>query len=160
MDAKQIEHEAVRAQRLQELKIRTKNCCCRYCGGELKLRRILYGNVENGRVEIFCSDCDRIEYGTNREIYHIARTFVEEFDFNHFPDNDDSLRTRHMNVAKVCDIIAWGCKSLDILGEDGFKVPVSIANTILGEEVVLYDADLDGDVVIEDMDEDAVFGRR
>lgn len=39
MDAKQIEQDVAKVERLQELKIRTKNCCCRYCGGELKLRR-------------------------------------------------------------------------------------------------------------------------
>ena len=160
MDAKQIEQEAAKAKRLEELKIRTKNCCCRYCGGELKLRRILYGNVEKGRIEIFCSDCDRIEYGVNRELYHIAKYFVDEFGFNYFPENDDSQKTYQMNVAKICDIIAWGCKNLSILDEKCFTVPIDIANTILGEDVVLYDADLDSDVPIEDMDEDAIFGRR
>ena len=160
MDAKQIEQDVAKVERLQELKIRTKNCCCRYCGGDLKLRRILYGNVEEGRIEIFCNDCDRIEYGTNREIYHIAKYFVDEFDFNYFPENDDSIKTYQMNVAKICDIIAWGCQNLDILDYAGFKVPVNIAGTILGEDVVLYDKDLDDDVVIEDMDEDAIFGRK
>lgn len=160
MDAKQIEQEAAKAQRLQALKIRTKNCCCRYCGGDLKLRRILYGQVEKGRIEIFCSDCDRIEYGTNREIYQIARYFVDEFDFNHFPDNDATPKTYQMNVAKVCDILAWGCRHLGILDEAGFKVPIDLTGTILGEDVVLYDQDLDGEVVIEDMDEDAIFGRK
>ncbi len=160
MDAKQFEHQVADAKRLEELKIRTKNCCCRYCGGQLKLRRILYGPVEKGRVEIFCSDCDRIEYGTNKEIYLIASYFVDEFHFNYFPENDDSLKTTQMNVAKVSDIIAWGLKNLDILSSEGFKVPVSIAGTILGEDVVLYDADLDSDVPIEDMDEDAMFGRK
>lgn len=160
MDAKALEQKIVQADRLQELKVRTKNCCCRYCGGALKLRRILYGNIEKGRIEIFCHDCDRIEYGVNREIYLIAKYFVDEFDFNHFPENDDSLKTYQMNVAKVCDIMAWGCKNLAILDATGFKVPINITDTILGEDVVLYDADLDEDVLIEDMDEDAIFGRK
>lgn len=49
--------------RLEDLKWRVKNCRCRYCGAPLRLRRILYGNNPQGRVEIFCTECDRIEYG-------------------------------------------------------------------------------------------------
>ncbi len=146
--------------RLEELKIRTKNCCCRYCGGKLSLRRILYGPANSGRVEIFCDDCNRIEYGVNQEIYEIAKYYVDEFEFNHYPDNDDSAKTYQMNVAKICDIISWGCKNLDILEYDGFKVPINISNTIMGEEVVLYKADLEAEVEITDMDEDAIFGRQ
>lgn len=160
MDAKQIEQEVATMERLQELKIRTKNCCCRYCGGDLKLRRILYGNIEKGRIEIFCNDCDRIEYGVNQEIYHIAKYFVDEFAFNYFPENNDSQKTYQMNVAKICDIISWGCKNLDILDGNGFKVPINITDSILGKDVILYDADLDGEIEIEDMDEDAIFGRK
>jgi hypothetical protein len=65
-----------------------------------------------------------------------------------------------MNVAKICDIMSWGCKNLGLLEYDGFKVPVDISKSILGEEVVLYDLDLDEDVEIIDMDEDAIFGRK
>ena len=73
LNAQDFEKRQKENERLEELKIRTKNCCCRYCGGDLKLRRILYGNVKEGRVEIFCNHCDRIEYGVNREIYHVAK---------------------------------------------------------------------------------------
>ncbi len=160
MDVVELEKQQKDLQRLEELKIRTKNCCCRYCGGKLSLRRILYGMTNSGRVEIFCDDCDRIEYGTNQEIYHIAKYFVDELAFNHYPDNDDSMKTYQMNVAKICDIIAWGCKNLDILDYDGFKVPININETIMGEEMIVYKADLDAEVEIKDMDEDAIFGRK
>ena len=49
---------------------------------------------------------------------------------------------------------------MGIFDYDGFKFPVDISKSILGEEVVLYDADLDGEVEIIDMDEDAIFGRK
>lgn len=160
MNAMDFEKKQKDNERLEELKVRTKNCCCRYCGGDLKLRRILYGLADGGRVEIFCDDCDRIEYGVNKEIYHVAKYFEDEFQLNLYPENDDSLQTYQMNVAKICDIIAWGCKNLGLLDERGFKVPVDISGSILGEEVVLYDMDLDEEVEIQDMDEDAIFGRK
>ena len=160
MNAMDFEKKQKDNERLEELKVRTKNCCCRYCGGDLKLRRILYGLADSGRVEIFCDDCDSIEYGVIKEIYHVAIYFEDEFQLNLYPENDDSLQTYQMNVAKICDIIAWGCKNLGLLDEKGFKVPVDISSSILGEEVVLYDMDLDEEVEIQDMDEDAIFGRK
>ncbi|MBO5366931.1 MAG: hypothetical protein J6A39_09955 [Peptococcaceae bacterium] len=160
-DAAVLKKQNEENERLKELKIRTKNCCCRYCGGELKLRRILYGSVKEGRIEIFCSECDRIEYGVNKEIYHVAKYFEDEFQLNLYPANDDTIRTYQMNVAKLCDIMAWGCKNLGLLEYDGFKVPVDISKSILGEEIILYDKDLNiDDVEIADMDEDAMFGRK
>ena len=137
--------------RLNDLKWRVKNCRCRYCGSPLKVRRILYGNNPEGRIEIFCTECDRIEYGVEPEIYAAAKYFVEEFDFNIFPNNDDSEKTKQMNIAKVCDIIAWGCKNMGILTAKGFTVPLDLSKTVLGEEVIFHDEDL-SDVEIEILD--------
>ncbi|MDR1604891.1 MAG: hypothetical protein LBS10_08935 [Gracilibacteraceae bacterium] len=159
MNAMQVEAEIKKSQRLRELKIRIKNCCCRYCGGSLKLRRILYGNLSEGRVEIFCTDCDRIEYGVDREIFHVAKHFVQEFDFNMYPDNAGNVRTVQMNTAKVCDIMAWGCKNLGFLAYDGFQVPVDISQGIIGDDVVLRNAELEPEPEIETMDENMIFGR-
>lgn len=116
--------------------------------------------MKEGRVEIFCSDCDRIEYGVPKELYYIAKYFEDEFQLNLYPENDDSVKTYQMNIAKLCDIMAWCCKNLGILEYDGFKVPIDISQNILGEEVVLYDEDLDENVEIESMDEDAIFNRK
>ena len=91
--------------RLDSLKWRVKNCKCKYCGAPLRLRRIIYGNNPQGRVEIFCTECNRIEYGVEPEIYTVAKYFVEEFNFNIFPNNDDSEKTKQMNVAKAEEYI-------------------------------------------------------
>ena len=111
-------------QRIEMLKNRTKRCCCKYCGGELKLRRIIYGDIDNARIEIFCSECDRIEYGVEKEIYQAAQYFIDEIGFNAYPELDESEVTKKMNVAKVCEIIDWGCKNLSLLNAAGFKYPV------------------------------------
>ena len=137
--------------RLEDLKWRVKNCRCRYCGAPLRLRRILYGNSPQGRVEIFCTECDRIEYGVEPEIYAVSKYFVEEFNFNIFPNNDNSETTTQMNIAKICDIISWGCKNMGILSARGFDVPRDIKKSILGEDVIFHDDDL-SDVEIDILD--------
>ncbi len=137
--------------RLQELKWRVKNCKCKYCGSPLKLRRIMYGKNPDGRVEIFCTECNRIEYGIEPEIYAVAKYFVEEFEFNVFPNNDDSEKTTQMNIAKVCEIMAWGMKNIGILNADGFTIPIDLSKTILGEDVIYRDYDL-SDVEVEILD--------
>ena len=115
------------------------------------MRRILYGNNPQGRVEIFCTECDRIEYGVEPEIYVVSKYFVEEFNFNIFPNNDNSETTTQMNIAKICDIIAWGCKNMGILSARGFDVPLDIKKSILGEDVIFHDDDL-SDVEIDILD--------
>ncbi len=145
--------------RLEDLKWRVKNCRCRYCGAPLKLRRILYGNSPQGRVEIFCTECDRIEYGVEPEIYAVSKYFVEEFNFNIFPNNDISAKTTQLNIAKICDIIAWGCKNMGILSARGFNVPLDISKSILGEDVIFHDDDLN-DVEIDILDTGAVTCQR
>ena len=117
----------------------------------MKLRRIMYGSNPEGRVEIFCTECNRIEYGIEPEIYAIAKYFVDEFEFNVFPNNDDSEKTVQMNIAKVCEIMAWGMKNIGILNADGFTIPIDISKTILGEDVIYRDTDL-SDVEIEVID--------
>ena len=137
--------------RLNDLKWRVKNCKCKYCGSPLRLRRILYGNNPQGRVEIFCTECNRIEYGIEPEIYSVVKYFVEEFNFNIYPHNDESEKTKQMNVAKVSEIIAWAYKNMGLLGSRGFTIPIDITKSILGEDVIYRDNDI-SDVVVEIMD--------
>ena len=126
-------------ERIEMLKGRMNRCLCKYCGGELELRRIIYGDLDSARIEIFCKECDRIEYGVEREIYQAAQYFVEEMDFNAYPDLDYSESTNQMSSAKTCEIIAWGCKNLSLMDEAGFKYPVSISEDIDGETINIDD---------------------
>ncbi len=131
--------------RMEELKSRAKRCCCKYCGGELTLRRIVYGDVEDARVELFCKQCNRIEYGVEQEIYLAAKYFVDEIGFNAFSDLDDNEKTRSMKVAKVSEIIAWGYKNLGHIDRNGFTVPVNVDKTLIGERLIMDEADLPED---------------
>ena len=112
------------AGRVEELKARAERCCCKFCGSKLVVRRIIFSEDEDARIELFCSQCDRIEYGVEPEIYQNAVHFVDHLKFNHYADLDSNEQTRRMNIAKVCEIMAWGIKNLGILDQNGFCVPV------------------------------------
>lgn len=126
-----MENKTLYEGRLQELKARAKRCCCKYCGGALELRRIVFMDDEDARVELFCSQCDRMEYGVEPEIYRNALQFVTRFHFNHYPDLNENELTKRMNVAKVCEIMTWGDKKLGILTNGGFTTPVDAAPDII-----------------------------
>ena len=100
------------ASRLEMLRQRVQRCVCKFCGQGLYLRRIIFSDYEDARVEIFCEHCGRIEFGVEREIYASARYFVEEMGFNYYPELDDNEQTRQMNIAKVCEIMAWENQNL------------------------------------------------
>ncbi len=135
--------------RMEMLKTRTKRCVCKYCGGRLKLRRIIFSNFEDSRIEIFCRDCDRIEFGVEPEIYASAKYFVENSRFNCYPDLDDNEKTKQMTIAKVCEIMAWENQNIGILEGSGFTIPLKINAGFVGECVTLTEEDLD-DGPIED----------
>lgn len=136
--------------RIETLKRRTKRCRCKYCGGNLKLRRIIFSDYEEARIEIFCNDCDRIEYGVEQAIYQSAEFFVENSGFNCFPDLNDNEKTKQMTIAKVCEIMAWQDQNLGIINEDGFCVELNLNENFVGECITLTEDDLAVDDVIED----------
>lgn len=141
--------------RLDVLKRRSKRCVCKYCGGPLVLKRIIFSSFEDARVEIFCKDCARIEYGVEPAIYQSARYFVEHSGFNCFPDLDGNERTKQMTISKVCEIMAWQDQNFGILNENGFTIPLAINENQLGACVTFTEDDLD-DVIIEDLYSDDV----
>lgn len=137
--------------RMDTLKKRTKRCRCKYCGGMLKMRRIIFSDYEEARIEIFCNHCDRIEYGVEPEIYQSAKFFVENSGFNCYPDLDDNEKTKQMTIAKVCEIMAWQDQNLGIINENGFLVELSLNENFVGECITLSEADLEDEAdTIED----------
>jgi len=128
--------------RIEMLKKRTRRCVCKYCGGSLTLRRIIFHDIEDVRVEIFCASCDRIEFGVELEIYHSARNFVENIGFHYYTGMDQNEKTQQMDIAKVCDILSWGCKNMGILKQDGFQVPLQLEKNNWAECLVLSSEDI------------------
>ena len=135
--------------RISMLKSRKKRCVCKYCGGNLKLKRIIFSDYEDARIEIFCSECDRIEFGVEREIYASARYFVENTGFNCFPDLDNNENTRQMTIAKVCEIMAWEAHNFGIVNENGFTVELHMNENFIGECITLTEDELEADDFIE-----------
>lgn len=121
------------------LKERVERCRCRYCGGELELRRIIFSDYEDARVEIFCPQCDRIEYGVEPKVYQCARFFVEEMDFKLYPELDDNAYTRRMTIAKVADILAWGLRQLGYMTDEGFAQAPEPNRQAVGECLLVDD---------------------
>lgn len=91
----------------EQLKEREARCVCKMCGSPLEIRMIIFNQYGGQGVELYCPHCDRIEYGTEPEIFETARAFLEQFEFNYFPDMAEGERNKLLNTAKLCEIIAW-----------------------------------------------------
>ena len=128
--------------RLELLKGRVKRCVCKYCGQPLEIRKINRSSAEAGQTELVCLGCNRIEFGVEQEIYESAKYFVEQMEFNYYPDLDDTEKTKRMNIAKVCEIMAWQDKMLGFLEQDGFTVPLR-RTVYMGECLLLTDEELE-----------------
>ena len=137
-----INRDDAEANRIKELRFRATHCVCRYCGQKLDLRKITYAAYNQVRIELYCEQCNRIENGTEKEIYQVAEYFVDELGFDHYPGVDASIRKKRMNVALICDIIAWGFKNTGLLNNEGFKVDLDMDMGNLGEVTLISDSDL------------------
>lgn len=100
-----------------------------------------FGQIETANLEIFCENCDKIEYGVEPEIYHSAQYAVDILGFNAYQDRADNEQRRRLNIAKVCELLFWHDRELGILDQYGYKVPVADP----GENML----DNDGSIIID-----------
>lgn len=128
--------------RTERLQKRSKRCVCKYCGGELKIKSIVFNEFIEARSELYCPHCGRIEFGVEPEIYQCAKYYVEEFKYNAYKELDDVALTKQMTIAKVSEIMEWLVKNLGITDNDGFCVPLKKKMHFLGEMSYLTDEDL------------------
>ena len=138
-----MEYSYQSASRLEAIKKRAARCVCKYCGGSLEVRTIVFNEILDARTELFCTHCDRVEYGVEKEIYQSAEFFVDEMEFNHYPDLDDNQRRKQMNVAMVCEIMAWENRNMGFIDANGFTVPVKMNPDVIGNCIVLDDEALE-----------------
>ncbi len=112
--------------RMEDLVSRSERCCCKQCGGKLEVRIVVYNKYGGSGAELYCDHCQKIEYGTEPEIYRAAKNFVDRLGFNHFVDLEENERTYMLNIAKVCEILSWGGKYWGLLGKDGFNIALEL----------------------------------
>lgn len=112
--------------RMEDLISRSERCCCKQCGGKLEVRIVVYNKYGGSGAELYCDHCQKIEYGTEPEIFRAAKDFVDRLGFNHFVDLEENERTYMLNIAKVCEILSWGTKYWGLLGKDGFTIPLEL----------------------------------
>lgn len=116
----------MRKNKLEDLLYRSEHCVCKQCGNPLEIRVIVYNKYGGSGTELYCPNCRKIEYGTEPEIYRAAKTFVDNSGFNHFVDLEENERTYMLNIAKVCEILAWGAKYWGLLGREGFNIDLEM----------------------------------
>lgn len=132
-----ILNEDIINNRLSCLNQRKAYCCCKYCGSALEIRRVAYSNHDDARVELYCPQCEKIEFGVEKEIYAVAEYYVDELEFDIFDELDNSLLKKQMNIAKVAEIISWGFVNLGYVNEFGFYYPVKTPDLLLHESLHL-----------------------
>lgn len=104
-----------------EIKNREERCVCKQCGSSLQIQLVTYNRYGGQGIELYCPNCSRIEYGTEPEIYQLARQFIDSTEFNYFVDMVEDERNVRLNIAKICEILTWCCREVGILDKDGFK---------------------------------------
>lgn len=126
--------------RVEHLKERSKDCCCSYCGGDLAVRRILYQTTAEYRIELYCDNCEKIEYGVPRALYDSAKAAIERLGFNYYPETQEGVTRNQMNIAKLSQLTAWQLRYLGMIDDDRLKEGTEgsaqsmDANTIVSEE--------------------------
>lgn len=105
----------------EKAKKRAERCVCKMCGHALESRVVIYNHYGGSGVELYCPQCQRIEYGTEPAIYQLAKNFVESVEFDYFTDMEEDKRHYQLNISKVCELLSWIYKRMQILDADGIK---------------------------------------
>lgn len=98
---------------------RIDRCCCKQCGGPLKMKLIVYDPYGGHDMEMYCEQCGKIEYGTEKEVYDLAARFIDTFQFNYFLDMVEDERSEQLNIAKMCEIISWVLSEIGLIDSEG-----------------------------------------
>lgn len=132
-----LDKEKTVSDRVLRLQKRVKRCVCKSCGASLILKKMTYGKIEEGRIEIFCPKCNRIEYGVEQDVYRVAKYFVDVMEWDYFSELENGEKKERMNVRKASEIINWSMEALGMIDEEGFCYPVKISRELLGSDLLL-----------------------
>lgn len=129
--------------RVEHLKERAKDCCCSYCGGDLAVRRILYQTTAEYRIELYCDNCEKIEYGVPRALYDSAKAAIERLGFNYYPETEEGVTRNQMNIAKLSTLTAWQLRYLGMIDDERLKEASEGSTQSMDANTVVSEDDLD-----------------
>ena len=129
--------------RVEHLKERAKDCCCSYCGGDLAVRRILYQTTAEYRIELYCDNCEKIEYGVPRALYDSAKAAIERLGFNYYPETEEGVTRNQMNIAKLSTLTAWQLRSLGMIDDERLKDAAEGSTQSMDTNTIVSEDDLD-----------------
>ncbi|MBR2009171.1 MAG: hypothetical protein IJ936_03490 [Peptococcaceae bacterium] len=107
---------------LREMEEREQRCVCKMCGGPLKQKMIVFDRYGGHGMELYCEHCQKVEYGTEPEIYALANRFVEQTQFNYYLDMQEDRRSEMLNISKICEIFSWFLREIDLLDGEGIHL--------------------------------------
>ncbi len=129
--------------RAEMLKGRLQRCVCRYCGRPLHLKRIIFSEFDDARVELYCEQCRRIEFGVEPELYHCAQYYIHMLADAQASASGEEQSPLQANIAKICNLLSWSLKNLGLLNQYGFKVPLDMELTLLNKVSLFSAADIE-----------------
>lgn len=103
---------------------RAKRCVCRFCGTPLEIRAVIFNEYGGVGAELYCGRCDKIEYGTESEIYKTAKEFVDAMEFNYYLNLPENQKCYELNIAKVCEILSWSAQHWHLLDHHGLNADI------------------------------------
>lgn len=128
--------------RLTNLREREKRCVCKYCGGSIRLRHIIFSEYDDARIDLYCDACEQIEFGVEPEIYQSAKYYTEYLGYDYYAELEDNDRNKRMNIARVCEIIDWGLRHIGFADENGYTAKPVEKEHIEGQCIVVDDNDI------------------
>ena len=129
--------------RVEHLKERAKDCCCSYCGGDLAVRRILYQTTAEYRIELYCDNCEKIEYGVPRALYDSAKAAIERLGFNYYSETEEGVTRNQMNIAKLSTLTAWQLRYLGMIDDERLKDAAEGSTQSMDTNTIVSEDDLD-----------------
>lgn len=129
--------------RVEHLKERAKDCCCSYCGDDLAVRRILYQTTAEYRIELYCDNCEKIEYGVPRALYDSAKAAIERLGFNYYPETEEGVTRNQMNIAKLSTLTAWQLRYLGMIDDERLKDAAEGSTQSMDTNTIVSEDDLD-----------------
>lgn len=133
------EGQSTRTKMLQK---RSERCICKYCGGELEVRSIVFNDIVEQERNFIVSIVIGLNLGQKKKFIKMRNILWKKWITIVSQIQTIQKQLGQMSVAKVCDIMNWIITHLGFVNEDGFCVPVNSDRYMLGKNILLTDEDL------------------